>query len=403
MAEQATKTRRQRDPRLDFFRGVAMLIIFIAHVPQNHWSNFIPARFGFSDAAEMFVFCSGFAAAIAFGGTFIKAGFWHGTGRVLYRIWQLYTAHILIFFLIAGLMLAGNATFAEPDYIDRLNLHFFFNETPKALLGLLTLTYVPNYFDIMPMYMGALLMIPVFMALARIHPLLAIAFSLSVYCLNWVLDGGLPAHPNNPDIEWFFNPFGWQLVFFTGFAISRGWLTPPPFNRALMASCIIFVVAAAPVSHWWFFVGYKESLPFLADWREFTLPWRAKTDYGILRFIHFLALAYIVVNLVRGREHLLLHKACHPIRTVGQQALPVFLLNMWLAQLGGMVLDQLGRSQTTWALVNLTGLAVVVLFAYLVTALKKEWWRKAIENRAAASVERKSPANPASAALSPAE
>ena len=52
-----------------------MLIIFVAHVPQNHWSNFIPAQFGFSDAAEMFVFCSGFAAAIAFGGTFIKAGF----------------------------------------------------------------------------------------------------------------------------------------------------------------------------------------------------------------------------------------------------------------------------------------------------------------------------------------
>lgn len=400
MTDKPTKTQRQRDPRLDFFRGVAMLIIFVAHVPKNHWSNFIPARFGFSDAAEMFVFCSGFAAAIAFGGTFIKAGFWHGTGRVLYRIWQLYTAHILIFFLIAGLMLAGNAAFAEPDYVGRLNLHFFFNETPKALLGLLTLTYVPNYFDIMPMYMGALLMIPVFMALARVDPRLAILFSIGVYCLNWIYDGGLPAHPNHAHIEWFFNPFGWQLVFFTGFAISRGWLTPPPFNRTLMAACIVFVVAAAPVSHWWFFVGYKESLPFLAEWRELTLPWRAKTDYGILRFIHFLALAYIVVNLVRGREHHLLHNAFHPIRTVGQQALPVFLLNMWLAQLGGMVLDQLGRSQATWALVNLSGLAIVVLFAYLVTAIKKEWWRKAIENRAAMSEERHSPANPA---LSPAE
>ncbi|MEP3115791.1 OpgC domain-containing protein [Nisaea sp.] len=403
MTEQPTKTRRQRDPRLDFFRGVAMLIIFIAHVPKNHWSNFIPARFGFSDAAEMFVFCSGFAAAIAFGGTFIKAGFWHGTGRVLYRIWQLYTAHILIFFLIAGLMLAGNAVFAEPDYISRLNLHFFFNKTPEALLGLLTLTYVPNYFDIMPMYMGALLMIPVFMALANVHPWLAMSFSLAVYSLNWIFDGGLPAHPSHDHIEWFFNPLGWQLVFFTGYSISRGWLTPPPFNRALMAACIVFVIAAAPVSHWWFFVGYKESLPFLAEWRQAILPWRAKTDYGILRFIHFLALAYIVVNLVRGREHLLQHKVFHPIRTVGQQALPVFLLNMWLAQLGGMVLDQLGRSQTTWALVNLSGLAIVVLFAYLVTAIKKEWWRGAADaNREKATV-RKNADTPSGSALSPAE
>ena len=351
----------------------------------------------------MFVFCSGFAAAIAFGGTFIRAGFWHGTGRVFYRIWQLYTAHILIFFLIAGLMIAGNVAFAEPNYIGRLNLYFFFNETPKALLGLLTLTYVPNYFDIMPMYMGALLMIPVFMALARIDPRLAITFSVAVYCLNWLFDGGLPAHPDHPEIEWFFNPFGWQLVFFTGFAISRGWLTPPNYNRQLMAACILFVVAAAPISHWWFFVGYADSLPFLADWREATLPWQAKTDYGILRFVHFLALAYIVVNLVRGREHLLLHKVCHPIRTVGQQALPVFLLNMWLAQLGGMVLDQLGRSQATWALVNLTGLAIVVLFAYLVTAIKNEWWRKAIEEKSARRAERDSAASPAGSILSPAE
>src|SRR3546814_2318146 len=70
-----------RDPRLDFFRGVAMLIIFVAHVPDNPWAGFIPARFGWSDATEMFVFCSGFAAAIAFGGSFATAGFGYGTVR----------------------------------------------------------------------------------------------------------------------------------------------------------------------------------------------------------------------------------------------------------------------------------------------------------------------------------
>ena len=78
-----------RDPRLDFFRGVAMLIIFVAHVPNNAWAEFIPARFGWSDATEMFVFCSGFAAAIAFGGTFVKAGFGFGTLRIGHRVWQI--------------------------------------------------------------------------------------------------------------------------------------------------------------------------------------------------------------------------------------------------------------------------------------------------------------------------
>ena len=63
-----------RDPRVDFFRGLAFLIIFIAHVPANWLTKWIPARFGFSDATEMFVFMSGYAAGIAFGGVFLRAG-----------------------------------------------------------------------------------------------------------------------------------------------------------------------------------------------------------------------------------------------------------------------------------------------------------------------------------------
>ena len=66
--------RRQRDLRLDFFRGLAMFIILIAHIPNNAWALWIPARFGPSDAAEMFVFCSGFASAIAFGSVFLERG-----------------------------------------------------------------------------------------------------------------------------------------------------------------------------------------------------------------------------------------------------------------------------------------------------------------------------------------
>jgi hypothetical protein len=83
----------KRDPWLDVFRGLAMFIIFIAHLPGNPWNAYIPARFGPSDATEMFVFCSGFASAIAFGGTFNRDGFGVGTLRVLHRCWQI-TGHI---------------------------------------------------------------------------------------------------------------------------------------------------------------------------------------------------------------------------------------------------------------------------------------------------------------------
>src|SRR5687767_1437073 len=84
----ATTGNGAREARLDFFRGIAMFIIFIAHVPLNPWNNYIPARFGPSDATEMFVFCSGFASVLAFGGSFRRHGFTIGTLRIIHRCWQ---------------------------------------------------------------------------------------------------------------------------------------------------------------------------------------------------------------------------------------------------------------------------------------------------------------------------
>ena len=79
---------RVRDIRLDFFRGIAMFIILFAHTPGNWITRWIPARWGFSDATEMFVFCSGMASAIAFGMTFDRAGWLLGSARVAYRVWN---------------------------------------------------------------------------------------------------------------------------------------------------------------------------------------------------------------------------------------------------------------------------------------------------------------------------
>ena len=95
---------RVRDIRLDFFRGIAMFIILFAHTPGNFLTSWIPARFGFSDATEIFVFCSGMASAIAFGATFDRAGWALGTARVVYRIWQVYWAHIGLFFATAAML-----------------------------------------------------------------------------------------------------------------------------------------------------------------------------------------------------------------------------------------------------------------------------------------------------------
>jgi hypothetical protein len=102
MPENSNAAAAKRDPRLDVFRGLAMFIIFIAHTPGNWWVNWIPARFGFSDATEIFVFCSGMASAIAFGAVFERQGLAMGTARILHRAWQVYWAHIGLFLVIVA-------------------------------------------------------------------------------------------------------------------------------------------------------------------------------------------------------------------------------------------------------------------------------------------------------------
>jgi len=65
----------QRDLRLDFFRGLSLLMIFIDHIPGNFLSHLTLHSIAFSDAAEVFVFISGYAAALAYGRLFTSKGF----------------------------------------------------------------------------------------------------------------------------------------------------------------------------------------------------------------------------------------------------------------------------------------------------------------------------------------
>ena len=51
-----------RDHRIDFFRGLALVFIFWDHIPGNPLANLTVRNFGFSDAAEIFVFLAGYAA-----------------------------------------------------------------------------------------------------------------------------------------------------------------------------------------------------------------------------------------------------------------------------------------------------------------------------------------------------
>lgn len=366
----------QREVRLDFFRGLAMFIIFIAHTPDNWWARFIPARFGPSDATEMFVFCSGFASAIAFGGVFVRGGFVLGLSRIAYRCWQIYWVHICLFFAIAAVCSAANEFVAVQDYVAALNLWFFFEDPLAGLPHLLSLTYVPNYFDILPMYFGVLLLVPVVVALRRVHLGAVAAFSIGLWLFNFIFDVRLPAEWWS-DRQWFFDPTGWQLIFFAGFAFGAGWIRAPDPDWRLIAAAVVFVLALVVVSYWplWQQVpefAYKESIAQVWHWGK------QKTDFGPLRWLHFLALAYLAHCIFRsGRENVLRGNWAKPIILVGQQALATFVTSMLIAVLVGMALDVVGRNALTMTLANLWGFAVLIMVARVASHFKSTPWARA--------------------------
>ena len=191
-----------------------------------------------------------------------------------------------------------------------------------------------------------------------------------------------PAEPWS-DRQWFFNPFGWQLVFFTGFALMSRWLPAPPVDTRLLALAVFIVLASVPFAY---FRVYNEFTWFL-DWRKEWGFLFNKTDFGILRYIHFLALAYVAwvfagpmggrlkprnpSSAVSGLWQLLLAV----IMKVGQQSLAVFIASMFLARLMGALLDQVGRTHMTMLWVNLLGAALIVGVAYLAAWYKSAPWK----------------------------
>jgi len=379
-----------------------MFIIFVAHVPGNTWTLWIPARFGFSDATEIFVFCSGMASAIAFGGTFLRHGWWMGTARTAFRVWQVYWAHIGLFAVTVSLLIVFNRLDTGVDYTERLYVLPFFEDTARSLFGLMTLTYVPNYFDILPMYLVILALMPLVVALARISPYLALAAIAALWLVATTGHLDLPADPRT-DRVWFFNPFAWQLVFFTGFAFIAGWLKPPPIDRRLVILAAAVVVLIVPFAH---YKGWQ-TFQWIYDARDAVWPMLDKTDFGFLRYVHFLALAYLAwVAVGEGGRRLAGSGAWGRFvsitRKVGQQSLAIFLAGMVLAQVAGMVLDLTGRTVATTALVNLAGFGILIITAYTTAWFKSQPWRKPAAGHGATAAERTAAAGDrASAARDP--
>ncbi|WP_081688966.1 OpgC family protein [Inquilinus limosus] len=360
-----------RDIRIDFFRGLALIIIFINHTPGNIVGMFTPRVYGLSDAAEIFIFLAGLSSAMAFGRSFDRAGFLAGFGRVAQRVWQLYRAHIGLFIAICGIIVGANSIFAEPNYISRLGIDRFFDSPGRSLFELLSLHYVPHYFDILPLYMLLLAAIPAMVLLSRISPVLVVIGSAVLYV--GAVAGGWNLTADSTDGRgWFFNPFAWQVLFVAGYGYGAGWFEVPRATRGRITAALIYLVFCAALA----LSLVRLDGGLFAGMRDILEPLARKTDIGPLRLLHFFALAYVVVSLLRAAPGLITPRGAEPMALMGRHSLSVFLLGMALSFIGGIVLDQAGTGILPHLAVNLGGIALLWLWARGAAWFNGQPWKR---------------------------
>ncbi|MFM9976081.1 MAG: OpgC family protein [Beijerinckiaceae bacterium] len=359
---------RPRDQRLDLARGVMLLIIFVAHVPNNLWADYIPARFGFSSGAEIFVFVSGIASGLAFGGTFLKKGFYEGSRRIFKRIVQLYSAHIIMLLTLGFAALALDSYQGNNLMAVRYDLEFLRDTPASALFAYATLRYVPAFFDILPMYTILLALVVPAMVASRVSPWLVLGASALLWLTIWILRFNLGGHPVT-GASWYFNPFAWQFLFFIGFSFGVGWLKAPPRNQPLLLSLAILVlVVSVPLTGWIFYDSFSGALNGL---NELIYPPDAITIAHYTRIVHFLSLAYVCYSLVNPKAEWLSHPRLKPLYRIGRNSFSCFLAGVALSMAGGVAIDLLGMSWMVAHVVNIAGIILLLLIAWGLEAFDK--------------------------------
>ncbi|TIR99885.1 MAG: hypothetical protein E5X14_28025, partial [Mesorhizobium sp.] len=135
----------QRDTRIDVLRALALLTIFVDHVPGTVFENLTYKNLGFSDAAEAFVLISGISVALAYGTKFKPGGRLLATLKMWRRAGVLYVTHIVITMLVIALF-SATAVFAHrPELLKMINIEPLMKDTPEVLFGIVTLGHQLGY------------------------------------------------------------------------------------------------------------------------------------------------------------------------------------------------------------------------------------------------------------------
>ncbi|HEY3747467.1 MAG TPA: OpgC domain-containing protein, partial [Gemmatimonadaceae bacterium] len=148
----ATLPTKGRDLRLDLFRGVANWGIFLDHIPNNVVNWVTTRNYGFSDAADLFIFISGYTVAFVFARMMLERGFIIGASRLLKRVWQIYVAHVFLFVLYLAEIGYLAQRYGNSGFTDEFNIRGFLANPAQFLFEGLILRFKPVNMDVLPLY-----------------------------------------------------------------------------------------------------------------------------------------------------------------------------------------------------------------------------------------------------------
>jgi hypothetical protein len=365
-----------RDLRLDLFRGLALWLIFVDHIPQNIVNWITIRNYGFSDAAEIFVFISGYTAAFVYGRAMDQRGFITATARIMKRVWQVYVAHVFVFVIFMAQIAYVTTSLDNPLYSEEMRAFDFLQQPGVALVQALMLKFQPNFMDVLPLYIVLLLALPIILVGMKHWPTVTLVLSAVLWACTQYFWWNLPAYPSG---TWFFNPLAWQLIFVTGAwcAVGGGETVSKLIrSRLVVTIAIIYLVVAFLIVLTWYFPRYVYLIPKRVQDLIYPID---KNYLDLVRYLHFLALAVVTVHFVKIDWPGLKSRWFKPMILCGQHSLEIFCLGILLSFVGHFVTSEISRSVGIQIFISMLGILVMVGIAWLIS------WYKTIEGRGSGS------------------
>lgn len=365
----ATLPEKGRDLRLDLFRGIANWAIFLDHIPDNVVNWITTRNYGFSDAADLFVFISGYTASFVYARMMLERGFLVGATRLTKRVWQLYVAHIILFVIYIASISYLALRFGDSEMINEFNVAGLVDNATETLRQGLFLRFKPLNLDVLPLYIVLMGLFPPVLWFMLRKPDLTMVLSIVLWLTARHFGLNLNAYPAG---QWYFNPYCWQVLFVFGAWCAMGGarrsmtLINSPITLWLCLGYMLFALVMTMAGR---FPALGGMFP---EWLFSAFNPNDKTNLAPYRFIHFVVIVILVIRFVPKDWPGLEWKGFDPIIVCGQQSLAVFCVGVFLSFVGHFELSMSSGSLFAQIFVSVAGIAIMTTVAYYISWSKKQ-------------------------------